>query len=417
MGPRRVRVLRRQLLRNSAVVAGLALGSGVAARTRLPASAQHPEAGNPALVFRSGSDGYSCYRTPGVAISRGGTLLAFCGGRVDDCRDEGNIDIVLRRSGDGGRSWGPLQVIASDGLNPCKIPCPVVLPGGRILLLWLWNPAIRRKQDRTIRRVMITHSDDDGRSWAPSRDITDQVNRPEWRWYGLGPGHSIVKQLAPARGRIVVPARHGLREGVREGVRGGGGCSHLILSDDGGSTWRIGAQSQIRPSSECTVAELGGGGLMLNSRGSKGFRLVNLSRDGGLTMADSWVERQLVEPRRGCQAALITHGLDPTGERATLLFSNPADPSQRSNGRLRISDDNGRRWSRGLRYSDPWPAFSGYSDLAVFADGDVAVLFESGADAAKNTGAVGSGGPGRRDRRHDGIAFRRLTMAAIRAAG
>ncbi len=402
---------RRELLWASALTtAGLAMGASRARqrRTSLPNASPSDDSNLP-LVFPSGRDGYRCYRTPGLAISRRGTVLAFCGGRVDDCRDEGNIDVVLRRSSDGGRSWGPLQVIANDGPNPCKIPCPVVLPSGRLLLLWLWNPSVQRKKDRTVRRVMITHSDDDGLSWAPSRDITDQVNRPEWRWYGLGPGHGIVKQLNPGAGRIVVPARHG--------AKGERGCSHLILSDDGGSNWRIGADSRIRPSSECTVAELGDGALMLNSRGDGGFRLVNVSRDGGQSMAESWIERQLVEPRTGCQAALLTAQLDGLSRRSTLLFSNPADPGQRSNGRLRISSDNGRRWSRGLRYSEAWPAFSGYSDLASFANGDVAVLFESGANAAKNTGPMGSAGPGRRDRRHDGIAFRRLTLAEIRTAG
>jgi sialidase-1 len=398
---------RRELLQAGALVTAAAAAGGVlAGQRREPAADRH---GGLPLVYRSGHDGYRCYRTPGLAITPRGTVLAFCGGRVDDCRDEGNIDVVLRRSLDGGRSWGPLQVIASDGDNPCKIPCPVVLASGRVLLLWLWNPAVKRKKDRTVRRVMLTHSDDDGLTWAPSLDITDQVNRPEWRWYGLGPGHGIVKQLQPGGGRIVVPARHG--------AKGERGRSHLILSDDGGSSWRIGAESRIRPTSECTVAECADGALMLNSRGDAGFRLINVSRDGGLTMTDSWIERQLVEPRTGCQAALLTTRLDGANPQGTLLFSNPADPDQRSNGRLRFSDDDGRRWSRGLRYSDPWPAFSGYSDLALFPGGDVAVLFESGANAAKNTGAMGSAGPGRRDRRHDGLAFRRLTMTEIRAAG
>ena len=406
---------RRRFLTAAAASAGLAVaagaglldGSAVAGSNGRRRSSLSTEPLPTGLVFQSGSDGYSCFRTPGLAISGRGTVLAFCGGRVDNCRDEGNIDVVLRRSTDGGRSWGPLQLIASDGINPCKIPCPVVLPTGRILLLWLWNPTVESKEERTVRRVKVTHSDDDGLTWAPSRDITDQVNLPGWRWYGLGPGHGLVKQLDPGRGRIVVPARHG--------VTTGRGSSHLILSDDGGLTWRVGAESRVKATNECTATELGDGGLMLNSRSDEGFRVVNVSRDGGLTMAESWTERQLVEPKNGCQASLLTTGFDRANRRATLLFSNPADPLQRSNGRVRYSDDNGRRWSAGYLYSEPPPAFSGYSDLAAFANGDVGVLFESGADAAKNTGRKNSVGPGRRDRRHDGIAFRRLTIAEIRS--
>ena len=106
--------------------------------------------------FLSGDGGYNCYRTPGLAISKLGTVLAFCGGRVDNCRDEGNIDVVLRRS------------------------------------------------------------------------------------------------------------------------------------SDGGSNWRVGAVAGFSPSSESTVAELGDGSLMLNSRSNGGQRIVSISRDGGLSMASSW---------------------------------------------------------------------------------------------------------------------------------
>ena len=360
------------------------------------------------LPFVSGENGYSCYRTPGLAVSGRGTVLAFCGGRVDDCGDEGNIDVLLRRSGDGGRTWGPLQVIANDGANPCKIPLPVVLPGGRILLLWLWNAAVQREADRGKRFLRLTHSDDDGLSWATARDITDQARLPGWKpWYGIGPGHGIVKQLPPAAGRIVVPARHS--------ARGRGSASHLLLSDDGGGSWRVGAIAGFRPSSECAVAELGDGSLMLNSR-SGGQRVVSISRDGGETMASSGPDPQLIEPANGCQASLLTYAF-AADRQAWLLFSNPADPQHRTNGRLRLSRDNGRRWNRGFSYGQGAGSFSGYSDLARFADGDVALLVESGASHAKTRGDEKQRNRqelgGRSDRRHDGIVFQRIPFALV----
>lgn len=347
------------------------------------------------LPFVSGEDSYSCYRTPGLAVSERGTVLAFCGGRVDNCRDEGNIDVLLRRSSDGGRSWAPLQVLANDGPNPCKIPLPVVLPGGRILLLWLWNASVNREADRGKRFLRLTYSDDDGRSWARSRDVTDQVRLPGWKpWYGIGPGHGIVKRLAPAAGRIVVPARHS--------VAGAGSASHLLLSDDSGLSWRVGAIAGFRPSSECAVAELGDGSLMLNSR-SGGQRVVSISRDGGETMASSAPDPLLIEPAKGCQASLLTYAFG-ANRQTTLLFANPADPLLRTNGRLRVSRDNGRNWSRGFGYGLGPGSFSGYSDLARFANGDVALLVESGASHEKRRG---------KDRRHDGITFQRIPFALL----
>jgi sialidase-1 len=385
-------------LRRRQLLIGLTSGSLVGLLAREQSALGQARGSDQRLIslpFESGEGGYSCYRTPGLAVSERGTVLAFCGGRVDNCRDEGNIDVLLRRSSDGGRSWAPLQVLANDGPNPCKIPLPVVLPGGRILLLWMWNASVKREADRGKRFLRVTHSDDDGLSWARSRDITDQVRLPGWKqWYGIGPGHGIVKRLAPAAGRIVVPARHS--------VAGAGSASHLLLSDDGGQSWRVGAIAGFRPSSECAVAELGDGSLMLNSR-SGSQRVVSISRDGGETMASSAPDPQLIEPANGCQASLLTYAFGADSQ-ATLLFANPADPLLRTNGRLRMSRDNGRNWSRGFGYGQGPGSFSGYSDLARFTNGDVALLVESGASHEKRRG---------KDRRHDGITFQRIPFALL----
>ncbi len=367
-------------------------------------------------VFSSGQDGYGCMRVPAMVTSRKGTILAFCEGRKDGCSDEGNIDVILRRSTDGGLTWGPVQVLANDGRNPCKNPVPVVLPSGRILLLWLWNEWIASKEERTTRKVYITQSDDDGLSWARSREITDQVYQPGWTWYGLGPCHGLVKQLAPAAGRIIVPARHGGGKGYKQ-------HAHIIFSDDGGQTWRIGGISKLDATGESAVAELGDGGIMLNSRSRQGRRIVSISMDGGRTIQSSQVS-SLIEPKNGCQGSLLTYSINPSTRQATLLFSNPMDSQNRTNGRLRVSTNNGKTWNNGFLYSNPSPAFSGYSDITVLPNRDVGILFESGdsyqkfADDADSpfaaTGQTKQKSAGKQKNkqkllRHDVIAFRRVT--------
>ena len=88
-----------------------------------------------------------------------------------------------------------------------KCACPVVLPSGRILVVYLWNKSIRTERERTTREVYVVHSDDDGLSWSVPRNITRSVYRRDWGWYGTGPCHAIVKLREPHKGRIVVPAR------------------------------------------------------------------------------------------------------------------------------------------------------------------------------------------------------------------
>ena len=77
-------------------------------------------------VFVAGEVGYHTYRIPSLIVSAKGTVLAFCEGRKKGTSDAGDIDLVLRRSTDGGKSWLPMQVVWDDGANTCGNPCPVV---------------------------------------------------------------------------------------------------------------------------------------------------------------------------------------------------------------------------------------------------------------------------------------------------
>ena len=88
-----------------------------------PASSQaQPPAES--TVFTSGKDGYHTFRIPAVVVTKKGTVLAFCEGRKDGRSDTGNIDLVLKRSFDGGTTWRPMQVVADDGANTSAIPAP-----------------------------------------------------------------------------------------------------------------------------------------------------------------------------------------------------------------------------------------------------------------------------------------------------
>jgi len=325
------------------------------------------------LPFAGGEENYACYRCPTLAVSTKGTVLAFCEGRVNSHKDEDDMDVVLKRSTDGGLTWGPLQVLVNDGRNPCKNQCPVVLPSGRILLVWLWNKWIPSEKDRTTREVFVMHSDDDGVTWSKPSNITASVYQPDWRWYGTGPCHAIVKRSEPHKGRIIVPARHNTKQTHM--------VSHVIYSDDNGGTWHIGGSVPRPQTTECTVVELSNGDLMLNSRNQNDgehHRVVSISTDGGPMFTETWLEKALVEPR-GCQASLLFHSLNPATGKGNILFSNPDNTEFRSDGTLKLSEDDGRTWTKAFRYAKkPAPSFTGYSDIAVMADGSVGILYERG---------------------------------------
>ncbi len=320
-------------------------------------------------VFRAGEGGYHSYRIPALITSARGTLLAFCEGRRNSASDTGDIDVLLKRSFDGGKTWSPVQKIADMGEDTIGNPTPVVeRKSGSILLLLTGNPGVTNERQITGgstgpgRTVWIARSTDDGASWSAPADITAQVKRPDWTWYATGPGNGI--QLRS--GRIVIPCDHNRRENNER-------HSHVIYSDDRGVTWQIGGIADEK-TNESAVVELKNGNLLLNMRSYHGRnrRAIATSRDGGLTWSELQFDDTLIEPV--CEASLV--GAVPAGSKPDgwLLFSNPAGTT-RTNMTVRLSKDDGKTWiASRLLHEGP----SGYSSLAMLPGGRVALLYERG---------------------------------------
>jgi sialidase-1 len=332
-------------------------------------------------VFEAGKDGYHTYRIPAAMVSPKGTLLAFCEGRKVGRGDAGDIDLVLKRSFDGGRTWRAMQLVWDDDANTCGNPCPVVdRSTGTIWLLLTHNlgsdkeAAIVDGTSRGSRTVWLSKSTDDGATWAKPVEITRDVKRTDWTWYATGPGVGI--QLR--NGRLVIPCDNKVAgTKVRQ--------SHVIYSDEHGATWKHGGV--VGPNcNECQVVELSDGRLMLNMRSYQANhrRLVATSKDGGLTWTEPREVATLIEPV--CQASIVRYfsagsdkgraaGKDKEGMPfGPLLFSNPAS-TKREKLTIRVSRDEGRTWpTQCLLHAGP----AAYSCLTVLSDGMIGCLYERG---------------------------------------
>lgn len=307
----------------------------------------------------------AAYRIPALVLSKKKTLLAFAEARRDTGRDTGDIDLVVKRSEDNGKTWGPEIVIADSEDDTMGNPCPVVLDSGRIILAHCWNDR-DRQVGRSARRVFITHSDDDGKTWSEPREITKQANNPNWDWYATGPGAGIQLTLGAHKGRVIVPCDHGA---------GGGFFSHVMYSDDEGQTWKIGA---VSPGglNECEAVELANGDVMINSRNHRHaayIRGVCVSHDGGESFDPALFRRDEQLPEPHCQASIRRYSWPEGDKPGLILYSGPGLSSGRVQGTLRGSYDDGKTWPWKLLY---YEGPSGYSDIAVLPDGRVAVLFE-----------------------------------------
>jgi sialidase-1 len=322
-------------------------------------------------VYHAGDSGYHTYRIPALLATESGALLAFAEARKDNAGDHGNIDLVVKRSEDGGNTWSQQAIIYDDG-GAANVtignPCPVLeATTGKILL-----PFTRNNDD-----VLITESTDDGRTWSKPAAITRSVKRPEWTWYATGPGVGIQIRRGRYKGRLIVPCDH------REPANGRPvKISHVFLSDDGGKKWQLGGSAQ-RYTDECQVVELSDGSLLLNMRNYWGIdggehekdrkRAISHSTDGGATWSALTFDAALVEPV--CQAALISSEPRKRGAARALLFSNPASRDARVRMTVKASFDDGKTWPAGRTiYAGP----SAYSSLASLHDGQIGLLYERG---------------------------------------
>ncbi|MCK5861749.1 MAG: exo-alpha-sialidase [Candidatus Hydrogenedentes bacterium] len=320
-------------------------------------------------LYASGEGGYSSYRIPSLLVTKTGTVLAFCEGRKEGMSDTGNIDLLVKRSEDHGDTWSAQKVVWDDKDNTCGNPCPVLdRDTGILWLLMTWNRGddpeknIIAQTSKDTRRVFVSSSADDGRTWGSPQEITVAAKQESWSWYATGPGAGIQLTQGVHAGRLVIPCDHIEKDTEHY-------YSHIIYSDDHGATWQLGGSTPRGKVNECEVVELRGGRLLLNMRNydrSRRYRQVAFSDDGGITWTGQRFDKTLIEPI--CQASIRSMG-------DRILFSNPADTKKRINMCVRQSFDEGSTWSV-LHILHPGP--SAYSSLALLADGRAACFYERG---------------------------------------
>jgi sialidase-1 len=352
--------------------AGLVAATTTVVTPPAPAPITSTEALN--YIYKPGDNGYMCFRIPSMITTKTGMLLAFAEGRKKDCSDAGDIDLVLRRSVDGGKTWGPLQVVWNDSTNTCGNPVPIQdVTTGKIWLISTWNfgtdheKDIKAQTSKYGRNVYVLSSADEGKTWSTAKEITNDVKRPGWTWYATGPCHGVQISTGKYKGRLAVPVNH-----IEFAT--GKNFVHTIYSDDHGKTWKLGENTPQAGTNEVTMAEIANGNLMMNIRNAdraNKTRLVTTSTNGGQTWGDVTTDTTLIEPV--CQGSLLSYQLSKNKQ--VLFFINPANKLTRANVTIRASFDQGKTWPNSQVV---FPGPSAYSDIAVYNNKEVACLYEAG---------------------------------------
>ncbi|CAN5466436.1 exo-alpha-sialidase [soil metagenome] len=335
-------------------------------------------------IRKANQDGVHTYRIPGMVTTNEGTLLAVYDVRRDDSSDlQGDIDVGLSRSTDGGETWEPMEIImdmetwGNRPLNENGIGDPAILVDRNIGTIWVaalwihgypgthaWNSSQRGLEPEETGQFVLVKSEDDGQTWSDPINITGQIKQPEWYLLLMGPGNGITM----SDGTLVFAAQYKDENEMP--------WSTIVYSSDGGGTWTIGEPVRSN-TTEAQVAETEEGILMINMRDNRGgARSVYTTSDMGETWQEHPSSRTaLQEPVS--MASIIRSNPEGSGYNHNyLLFSNPNSTAARVNMTVKLSKDRGKTWPAVHQVLLDENRGFGYSSLTMVDEETVGILYE-----------------------------------------
>ena len=292
-----------------------------------------------------------CYRIPSLVTTTNGTLIAAIDERNNSCGDlkwNRDINIVIRKSFDDGKTWTKIEKIIDYPLGKSASD-PSMIVDKKTNEIFLFFNYMDLDNAKDIYRFMVIKSSDNGENWSEPIEITNNIIKKGWEkdFMFITSGRGIQTKDGTLLHCLV-----NLNKGT-----------HVFGSKDHGKSWFL-IDTPLSPGDESKIAELSNGNWLVNSRvNSNDSRYSHISKDNGQTWA-TYKNTDLKDP--GCNASLINYD-------EFLLFTNAFNSKHRKNLSLSISEDQGKTWAKNQTI---YTGESAYSSMTKLKNGDIGVFFE-----------------------------------------
>jgi len=343
------------------------------------------------FVFIPTEDNCKFYRIPAMTLDQNGNIVVAIDKRYNSQADLGwhKIDVVSKRSEDGGVTWQDLATVAvGDGSTAAYYGYgdPALLRAADGSLICVMAAGSRRWGSSTtdgMRFAGVARSTDNGVSWTLTPDIFSTQNFYDEVHEATGSmGFSNIfttsgKGLCTTDGVLMFATNCTEMDTTSPAL-----C-YILYSTDNGVTWRLSNALGYSGCDESKLEQLNDGSLLLSVRqsGNRGWNTATYTKNSDGTVTFNWGTQYRTADIWGnaCNADLVYYSRKTEGDPDIMLHSF-INTSGRESLQLSMSIDGGSSWYSVYNIQ---PNGSCYSTMEVLPDGTVALLYE---DASYNPG-------------------------------